>query len=327
MRHARMLRVLLVELLQNCRRLELVGIGRVGGGRRCLQGERVEHLGFVVVGVALRHLLHRLVVGGEPRIDRGLVMVAVVGAQRLDPVALALGLRADRARLFERRPGGLAHRRAAATAASELPSRSSAIPQYAIAQLGSSRRTPSNVRRAIRNQYEWIIATPRSNSACTLGSQEVGKLSLPSFSSCWPKALQLSAAVIPATSIRHFGPFVSSFGLRFHGHLQARAIAHDPRSGLLQNIISRMRCRPMASSIAVKVRNSALRLAALGHVTPAIYICGGAAIPLMSYSGRLFRMSYSRRLFRLPLVWLAGRSEKRLVFTPVRDASGNLGKS
>ena len=34
-------------------------------------------------------------------------MVAVVGAQRLDPVALALRLRADRPRLFERGPGGL----------------------------------------------------------------------------------------------------------------------------------------------------------------------------------------------------------------------------
>src|SRR5262249_44768691 len=54
------------------------------------------------------------------------------------------------------------------------------------------------------NQYECSMATPRSNSACTLGSQEVGKLSLPSFSSCWPKALQLSAAVMPAISIRHF---------------------------------------------------------------------------------------------------------------------------
>ena len=101
------------------------------------------------------------------------------------------------------------------------------MPQYAIAQVGSCRRTPSNVRRAIRNQYEWIIATPRSNSACTLGSQEVGKLTLPSFSSCWPKALQFSAAVIPATSIRHFG---------FMGTSRARAIAHDRRSGLLQNI-------------------------------------------------------------------------------------------
>src|SRR5207344_2796411 len=91
------------------------------------------------------------------------------------------------------------------TTARELLSRSSAIPQYAIAQLGSSFRIPSNVRRAIRNQYEWIIATPRSSSACTLGSQEVGKLSLPSFSSCWPKALQPSAADIAAASIRHFG--------------------------------------------------------------------------------------------------------------------------
>src|SRR5262249_15886892 len=45
-----------------------------------------------------------------------------------------------------------------------------------------------------------------------------------SFSSCWPKALQLSAALIPATSIRY----------RLHGHLRARAIAHDRRSGLLQ---------------------------------------------------------------------------------------------
>ena len=54
------------------------------------------------------------------------------------------------------------------------------------------------------NQYEWIIATPRSNSACTLGSQEVGKVSLPSFSSCcWPKALEPSATDIAATSTRH----------------------------------------------------------------------------------------------------------------------------
>src|SRR5262249_17180080 len=54
------------------------------------------------------------------------------------------------------------------------------------------------------NQYEWIIATPRSNSACTLGSQDVGKLSLPSLSSCWPNALQFSAAVIPATNTSDF---------------------------------------------------------------------------------------------------------------------------
>src|SRR5436190_23553245 len=49
------------------------------------------------------------------------------------------------------------------------------------------------------------MATPRSKSACTLGSQEVGKLNLPSFSSCWPNALQLIATVIsPATNSLHF---------------------------------------------------------------------------------------------------------------------------
>ena len=82
---------------------------------------------------------------------------------------------------------------------------SNATPQCAIAQLGSWRSTPSNVRRAIVNQYEWIIATPRSNSACTLGSQEVGKLSFPSFSSCWAAAGPLSAAMMVATTMTDFG--------------------------------------------------------------------------------------------------------------------------
>ena len=114
MRHARMLRVLVVQLFQNCRRLDLVGIGRVGRRRRRLQGKRIEHLRLVVVGVALRQLLHRIVVGDEPGIDRSLVVVAVIGAQRLDPVALALGLRADLTRLFERGPGRPPHPPAAA---------------------------------------------------------------------------------------------------------------------------------------------------------------------------------------------------------------------
>src|SRR5215468_8455024 len=46
------------------------------------------------------------------------------------------------------------------------------------------------------NQYECSMATPRSNSACTLGSQEVGKLTLPSFWSSWVAAPPASAAVI-----------------------------------------------------------------------------------------------------------------------------------
>src|SRR2546427_2365718 len=48
------------------------------------------------------------------------------------------------------------------------------------------------------------MATPRSNSACTLGSQEVGKLTLPSFWSSWAATRLVSAAVIrpAAESVR-----------------------------------------------------------------------------------------------------------------------------
>src|SRR5205823_8372590 len=62
---------------------------------------------FVVVGIALRHLLHRLVVGAQAGIDVDLVVVAEVGAQRVYPAALAFRLRSDFAGLFERGPGGL----------------------------------------------------------------------------------------------------------------------------------------------------------------------------------------------------------------------------
>jgi hypothetical protein len=50
------------------------------------------------------------------------------------------------------------------------------------------------------------MATPRSNSVCTLGSQDVGKLTLPSISSCWLRTLVLSTIVIRlAPIIRYFG--------------------------------------------------------------------------------------------------------------------------
>src|SRR5215813_6390080 len=65
-----------------------------------------------------------------------------------------------------------------------------------MAQVGSCCRIPSNVRRAMMNQYECNIATPRSNSACTLGSQEVAKFTLPSLSSCCAIALLASATVV-----------------------------------------------------------------------------------------------------------------------------------
>src|SRR5215203_4408353 len=83
--------------------------------------------------------------------------------------------------------------------------KSIATPQCAIAQVGSCCKTPSKVLRAYPNQYECSMATPRSNSACTFGSQEVGKLNLPSFSSCWANALPVSKATMMLAEIsRHF---------------------------------------------------------------------------------------------------------------------------
>src|SRR5215471_5043899 len=54
------------------------------------------------------------------------------------------------------------------------------------------------------------MATPRSNSACTLGSQEVGKLTLPSFWSSWAATPPASAAVIrpAANNVRPHGMFI-----------------------------------------------------------------------------------------------------------------------
>ena len=102
-----MLRVLLEQLLQDGDRLELVFVGDVGLRGRRLQRERIDDLHLVVVGIALRHLLHRLVVGAQAGIDIDLVVIAEVGAQRVYPAALAFRLRSDFAGLFERGPGGV----------------------------------------------------------------------------------------------------------------------------------------------------------------------------------------------------------------------------
>ena len=55
------------------------------------------------------------------------------------------------------------------------------------------------------------MATPRSNSVCTLGSQDVGKLTLPSRSSCWLHALVVITVVMRlAPIIRYFGFMANS---------------------------------------------------------------------------------------------------------------------
>ena len=72
-----------------------------------MQGERVDDLHLVVIGIARGHLLHRLVVGAQADVDVDLVVVSEIGAQCVDPAAFALRLRADFERLFERGPGGV----------------------------------------------------------------------------------------------------------------------------------------------------------------------------------------------------------------------------
>ena len=49
-------------------------------------------------------------------------------------------------------------------------------------QVGSCTSTSRKVFSVALNQNECSIATPRSNSACTFGSQDVGKVTLPSCS-------------------------------------------------------------------------------------------------------------------------------------------------
>src|SRR5262245_25052146 len=53
-------------------------------------------------------------------------------------------------------------------------------------QDGSASSTSRKALRPSGNQNECSSATPRSNRACTLGSQEVGKLTLPSCCGALP---------------------------------------------------------------------------------------------------------------------------------------------
>src|SRR5882757_7457433 len=74
------------------------------------------------------------------------------------------------------------------------------------------------------------MATPRSNSTCTLGSQEMGKSTLPSFSSCWPIAPLASAAVIrpAANKVRPDFVFIVSALSGLWARCSARLL-HRPR--------------------------------------------------------------------------------------------------
>ena len=58
---------------------------------------------FVIVGVALRQLLHRLEIGEHTRAMVDLVVVGIHRAQRVEIIALAPRLGAKRPALLERR--------------------------------------------------------------------------------------------------------------------------------------------------------------------------------------------------------------------------------
>ena len=128
MRDAGMLRLALEDRLEDGRPLELVGVGLVGGRRRDIERDRVEDLGFVVIGIFRRQRLHRLQIGLHARLVRGLVVsrhtsppahrCSRARAGVLAPIAFALSIAA--------RPSG---RLGAGTGLCGLLSSDSAMPQ------------------------------------------------------------------------------------------------------------------------------------------------------------------------------------------------------
>ena len=106
MRDAGMLRLALENRFEDRRPFELIGVGLVGGRRRHIERDRVEDLGFVVIGIFRGQRLHRLQIGLHARLVRGLVEVDIHHRQRVDVVALALRPGADRLRLLDRGKAG-----------------------------------------------------------------------------------------------------------------------------------------------------------------------------------------------------------------------------
>src|SRR6267143_812469 len=73
--------------------------------------------------------------------------------------------------------------------------------------------TASNALRASVNQYECSIATPRSNCACTLASQDVGNATLPSLSWANPGAVNTTRSRAIDVSVALMNPpLVTSVG-------------------------------------------------------------------------------------------------------------------
>ena len=101
--------------------------------------------------------------------------------------------------------------------ANGLPQYVSAMPQYAIAQFGSSFSTPSNMARDSANQNEWRRATAWLNLVFVAGLQEVSKLTVPmSFGAISTMLLVLRKRRLhePETHATHRNEFSSCSILR-----------------------------------------------------------------------------------------------------------------
>jgi hypothetical protein len=82
--------------LQDCGRFQGAGIALVGRGLAGGEVERAENLGFVIVAVALGQRLKSIRQGPHTRAVGPLGEMVVIGGDRLDVIALALGFGADR---------------------------------------------------------------------------------------------------------------------------------------------------------------------------------------------------------------------------------------
>jgi hypothetical protein len=107
---AGMVRLRSKDLFEDSTGLELFGVGLVAGQRRLVKRQRVEDCRLRIVRIFLHDLFHRLFVGETACRLVDLVVVFVVKLDRREPVALALGLGADRLTLFHRFPSVLQDR-------------------------------------------------------------------------------------------------------------------------------------------------------------------------------------------------------------------------
>jgi hypothetical protein len=96
--------------------------------------------------------------------------------------------------------------------------RSEAMPQYAIAHLGSLASTLRKTCSPALNQNECSIATPLARSACTAGAQEFEKVTLPTWPCpAWPSCSSWqSAATVANRSAATLAMTVRSFMMNSH---------------------------------------------------------------------------------------------------------------